>query len=88
MTQEHKTYEELLEGNARSAAMNIGEYLRGERKGGDDIPIASVAISQFHRFLATKGAYKSLAFQIARTLAKDGKQLRSLIKQENNLLTK
>lgn len=82
-----QTYEELLEGNARISAKIIGEYLRGERPGAEDIGIASVSISQFNRFLGTKGAYKSLAFQIARSLTEDKKELRELMQQENKLLT-
>jgi hypothetical protein len=84
---EKKTYEQMLEENAKTAATIIGEYLRGERPGHDDVTVSSVSISQFNRFLATKGAYKSLAFQIARSLTEDKEELQKLMQQENRLLT-
>lgn len=79
-----KEYEGILKDNAGDGAELVGQFLRGEISAptlGDRLKHSSLAITQYQRYLATKGAYVGLNFQVARALAKDRDELSKMVKQ-------
>ena len=73
------TYEEKLKKNAAKGADIVGDYLNGAPIKEIKIRASSTSITQYQRFMATKGAFASLGFQIARAISDDRKELKKKV---------
>jgi len=74
-------YEKQLKSNAEMAAEIMGDYLKGKKVKPEKVKLSSVAVTQYQRFMATKGVFAHLGFSIARSIAKDREELKGMVEQ-------
>jgi hypothetical protein len=72
-------YEEKLEENAEIGAEIVNRYLTGKEKGSDKIKIASMAITQLNRHMATKGNVDAIKFAVGRSVSANAEELKRYI---------
>jgi hypothetical protein len=75
-------YEEMLLNNAQISAEIMKKYLKGEISGNEKVRVAHQSITQYQRFMATRGVFDTLKVQIGSLITKDQKELKEHIKRQ------
>ena len=71
--------ENILEVNAVKGANILGQYLDGKVKGSDLVKQASMAVTHFNKFRATKGAFDAIKFAVGRSISANQAELKQHI---------